>query len=88
MFGPVAAFLAKPLVKYGLIALVVVGLVVGTGLVINHIYKKGETAGAGAVTGAVQKKTIETIDSGRKDKEAADEKTLTTPFNDRVDGLR
>lgn len=81
-------WLAKPAVKYGAIVLAVAGLVIGTGLVINHIYRKGETAGAGAVTGAVQKKTIETIDSGRKDKEAADEKTRTTPFDERVDGLR
>ena len=84
----IAAWLAKPAVKYGGIALLALGLVVGALLVVNHIYRKGETAGAGKVTGAVQSETIRKLEDARKSKEKTDEDVRRTPYDDRVDGLR
>jgi hypothetical protein len=54
---------------------------------IAYVFDKGETAGAGAVIGAVQSKTIETLDSARVAKERADADVRATPYNDRVGGL-
>lgn len=83
-----AAILAKPAVKYGLIALAVVILIGGTLLIVRNIYSKGEKAGEAGVTSAVQTETIRKVDDARKAKEKADEEVRRTPYDDRVDGLR
>ena len=82
------AFLAKPAIKYALLAaglLLLVGLTV---YVVAGIYNKGEKAGASTVTDAVQTKTITDLDNARQTKEKADEAVRATPYADRVDGLR
>jgi uncharacterized membrane-anchored protein len=84
----IAAWFAKPAVKYGAIGLVVVALIAGTLLAVNRIYGKGETAGASSVTNAVQTETIKKLDAARKSKERTDEEVRRTPYDDRVDGLR
>lgn len=51
-------FLAKPAVKYGAIALAVLGLVVGALIYVDHVRSSGEKTGATAVTAQVQQNTI------------------------------
>lgn len=58
------------------------------GGVIYWTYDEGRDAGASAITGAVQTKTIETLDAARTSKEKADEEVRRTPYDGRVDGLR
>jgi hypothetical protein len=53
-----------------------------------HFYDKGEQAGEAKVTGAVQSKTIETLDAARGAKEKADADVRATPYEGRVDGLK
>lgn len=53
-----------------------------------YLVNKGEEMGTAAVTGAVQSKTIETLDAARNSKEKADEEVRRTPYGNRVDGLR
>ena len=53
-----------------------------------YLINKGEALGTAAVTGAVQSKTIETLDAARNSKEKADEEVRRTPYGNRVDGLR
>lgn len=84
----VAAFLAKPAIKYAGIALLVVALIAAGFLGYHSIYSKGENAGAGEVKGAVQTETIKRTEKARETKEKADEEVRTTPYPDRVDGLR
>jgi len=81
------ALFAKPLVKYGAIGVGLLLLVIGTLLVVNRIYSKGETAGASGVTNAVQSETIKHIEDARQSKEKTDEEVRRTPYDDRVDGL-
>jgi uncharacterized membrane-anchored protein len=88
MIPVVATWLAKPAVKYGLIALAVLSLVGGTLLIVRNIYSKGEKAGGAGVTSAVQTETIRQVDDARKAKEKADAEVRRTPYEDRVDGLR
>lgn len=54
----IAAQFASPLIKYGLIALAVIGLVVGVLLYIDGVRSDGEKAGAAEVTTQVQTQTI------------------------------
>lgn len=84
----IAAFLAKPAVKYGIAAALALGLVIGALLVVNHIYRKGETAGAGKVSGAVMEKTIKDIEAARKEKAETDEKVRNAPIDRVIDGLQ
>lgn len=84
----VAAWLAKPAVKYGLIVAAVLILIGGTLLIVRNIYSKGEKAGEAGVTSAVQTETIRKVDDARKAKEKADDEVRRTPYDDRVDGLR
>lgn len=63
-------------------------IIIGVLAVVNHIYRKGESAGASGVTNAVQTETIKKLDEARKSKEATDEEVRRTPFDDRADGLR
>lgn len=69
--------------------IIVAGLaVVLVGGAFLYAFKKGETTGSSSVTGAVQSKTIETLDAARKAKEKADADVRETPYSGRVDGLR
>ena len=83
----IAEFFAKPIVKYGGLALLAVALVAGTALVLRGEFSKGHKAGAAEVTNAVQSETIKTIDAARKSKERTDEEVRRTPYGDRVDQL-
>jgi hypothetical protein len=55
---------------------------------IAYIYDAGGDSREGAVTGAVQSKTIETLDAARGAKERADADVRATPYEGRVDGLK
>ncbi len=69
--------------------IIVAGLaVVLIGGAFLYAFQKGETAGSGAVTSAVQSKTIETLDAARKAKEKADADVRETPYSGRVDSLK
>lgn len=73
------------------IQLVLVGgllAVVLTAGAIAFVYDRGERAGSGAVTTAVQTQTIQALDKARTTKEKADEDVQRTPYGDRADGLR
>lgn len=83
-----AAWLARPAVKYAAIGLAVLVLIGGTLIVVGNIYGKGRKAGEAGVTSAVQTETIRQIEGARKEKEKADEEVRRTPYDDRVDGLR
>jgi hypothetical protein len=82
------AFLMKPAVKYGAIALAILALIVGTLWVVNSIYGKGEKSGKAEVTTKVQEETIKKTDEARKDKVEADEKVRDKPIDAVIDGLR
>jgi hypothetical protein len=84
----IAAFFAKPLVKYGAIALGILALVVGVVIYLDSVRKEGRKAGAAEVTGAVQTETIKKTDEARKDKVEADEKIRAKPIDGVIDGLR
>ena len=66
-------------------ALLAVALTAGG---IACVYQRGEEAGSGAITTAVQSETIKTLDAAQKSKEKADEAVRRTPLDDLVDGLR
>lgn len=53
-----------------------------------RIHHQSESAGASGVAVEVQKKTIGTIDAGRISTEKTDAGVHSTPYSDRVDGLR
>lgn len=63
-------------------------LIIGVLIVVKHIYTKGEKAGAGAVTNAVQTETIKKIEDARISKEKADETIRDKPIDSVIDGLR
>ncbi|WP_289296262.1 hypothetical protein [uncultured Reyranella sp.] len=80
--------LATPIAKaVGLsaVALILMGLVAW---VLRDQFAEGKKAGAAGVTNAVQHETIKAQDGARRDREEADEKVHSTPYDDRVDGLR
>ncbi len=52
------------------------------------VYHKGESAGSSSVRVEVQRKTIETLDAARLSREKTDAEVHSTPYRDRVDGLR
>lgn len=84
----IAAFFARPLVKWGALVLVVIALLSLGWCAYDRTIEKGEKAGAAAVTDAVQTKTINDVEKARQAKEKADDAVRTTPYPDRVDGLR
>jgi hypothetical protein len=55
---------------------------------IAWVFHKGESAGAGKVTTAVQEKTIQALDAARISKEKTDAEVHGTPYGERADGLR
>lgn len=59
MFASAAAFFAKPLVKWGALALAALGLVVGALWYAGHLRSEGKKEGAAETTVIVQQKTIE-----------------------------
>lgn len=83
----IAAFFAKPAVKIGAAAALALGLVIGALLLVNHIYRKGEAAGAAKVTTAIQEKTIKDLDAARKGKAETDEKVRNKPIDAVIDDL-
>jgi hypothetical protein len=82
------AFLARPAIKYGAIAVGVLLLIGATLFIVNRIYSKGEKSGASEVTTKVQTETIKKTDEARKDKVEADEKVRDKPIDAVIDGLR
>lgn len=82
-----AALFAKPLVRYGLIALAVLALVGGALWYVDDVRDEGVESGAATVTNAVQKETIEKLHEAQQSKERTDEEVRRTPYDDRVDGL-
>lgn len=84
----VLAFLSKPVVKAGLIV-VAFALVAGaTAWYIRDVREGGKKAGAAAVTNEVQRKTIETQEKSRVEREKTDADVRSVPFDSRVDELR
>lgn len=74
----------KPVILAVGAALLVIGVLWAVGL----IYVKGEKAGAGAVTSAVQADTIRKTEEARKQKERANEAVRDKPLDAVIDGLR
>jgi len=83
-----ASWFAKPLVKYGALALALLMIAGVVAWVLNNQYNKGEASGETKVIDAVQTDTITKTEKARTDKEKADEEVRKTPYDDRVDGLR
>ena len=81
------AWLAKPAVKYGLLAGAALVLVVLVVWVLRDEFAKGHRAGAAGVTGAVQTETIRAVEGARQEKEKAREEVRKTPYDRRVDEL-
>ncbi len=72
-----------------IILMVFAGLVIAGVLgVVNHIYTKGEKAGASGVTTAVQGETIKQTEKARQDKEKVNEAIRDKPLDAVIDGLR
>jgi len=86
MFG-IATFFAKPLVKYGAVALATVALIGGVLLYLNSVENKGRAAGKAEVTGAVQADTIKKTQDAVKAKDKADDDVSKTPYRDLIDNL-
>lgn len=83
MIETVAAFVFK---NWKLIAVAAAAVTIVTGVAIwrGKIYRAGEAA----VTGAVEKKTIETIEKARTEKETIDETIRKAPVDDVIDRTR
>jgi hypothetical protein len=60
----------------------------GTAWPLCDQFSEGNKAGAAAVTTTVQQETIKAQENARREKEQIDEKVRSTPYDDRVDGLR
>lgn len=84
----IAAFFAKPAIKYGLIVLAVLGIAFAVWLALHGEFKKGEATGKATVTNAVQTETIKKIEDARQSKEKTDEIVRQTPYDDKVEGLK
>lgn len=72
--APVASFLAKPLVKYGLIALAVVAVLVLVVRYIDGVRSDGKSAGRNEVITKTQENTIVEIERARTETEAERDK--------------
>lgn len=83
----IGAFFAKPLIKYGAIALVLLGLVGFALWYIDDVRDEGAEAGASTVINEVQAETIKKLHEAQQSKEKTDEEVRRTPYDDRVDGL-
>lgn len=86
--GTLAALFAKPLVKYGAIAVAVLALFVAGLVAYNSFANKYMKLGETKVIGAVQTETIKKLDDARTEKEKANETVRTTPLDKLVDGLQ
>lgn len=84
----IGEWLARPLVRYGILVAIGAALVFGTMFVMRSEYNKGATAGGDKVKTAVQGETIKKLDDARTRKEKIDEEVRRTPLDDRIDGLR
>ncbi len=82
------AVLTTPAAKAVAITLLAVALIAGTAWVLRDQFSQGKKAGAAAVTTTVQQETIRAQEKARREKEQIDEKVRSTPYDDRVDGLR
>lgn len=82
------AFLATPIARAGAITLVAALLMGAAAWLLRDQFAEGKKAGAAAVTTTVQQETIKAQDGARRDREEADEKVHSTPYDDRVDVLR
>ncbi len=82
------AFLSTPLAQAAAITLVAALLMGGTAWLLRDEFAEGKKAGAADVTTTMQHETIKAQDGARRDREEADEKVNSTPYDDRVDGLR
>ena len=69
-------------------AAAVIALVAGGIAYHVHVQNEARQDGRNEVVNEVQSKTIETLDAARSAKEKADAETRSTPYPDRVDGLR
>ena len=81
-------FLMTPVAKAIALTSIAFLLMGGVAWVLRDQFAEGKKAGAAAVTNAVQHETIKAHDGARRDREEADEKVHSTPYDDRVDGLR
>jgi len=72
------------------VILVVAGaaLIILTLAVVRGIYTKGETAGAGKITTAVQGEAIKQTEKARQEKERANAENRDKPIDAVIDGLR
>ena len=82
------AFLTTPAAKAVAVTLLAVALMAGTAWLLRDQFSEGKKAGAAAVTTTVQQETIKAQENARREKEQIDEKVRSTPYDDRVDGLR
>lgn len=82
------AFFAKPLVKYGALAIAVLLLVGGVVLYIDGVRREGRKDGAATVTNAVQADNIKQNEAARREKDKANAKASDTPVDVLIDGLR
>ena len=82
------AFFARPLVKYGAIAIGVLLLIGGVVIYLDARDRASKKAGAADVTTKVQEETIKKTDEARKDKVKADEEIRAKPIDGVIDGLR
>lgn len=87
MFAALGAWLARPAVKAGGLALAAGALALGTWLILHGEYDKGAAAGGARVTTAVQGEAIKRTHEAVQRKEKADAEVSRTPYRDLVDGL-
>lgn len=83
-----SALFARPLVRYGAIALAFVAAVVGILLYLHSIREAGRREGESQIIEKINTETTKAIEKARTVKEQADEEVRRTPYSDRVDGLR
>jgi len=83
-----ATFFARPLIKYGAIALGLVLLVAGVLFYIDGVRRDGKKAGAAAVTTAVQAEGVKKQEEARQDKTKAEEVVRNKPIDDVIEGLK
>lgn len=84
----IARALAKPAIKYGLIALAVAGLLLAGALFYSSILNRGKREGENLVIDKVQSETIKATEKARTTREKAEDEVRRTPYDGNVDGLR
>lgn len=85
--GALAGFFAKPLVKWGGLALAGLAIALGVWLILRGEFSKGSVAGAAKVTTATQGETIRRTQDAVQKKDKADDEVSKTPYKDLVNGL-